>query len=157
MVSKVAMVYGFIVLALVFLTVWLIYYFWKLQNPSGADRRMSVNAAQSGGKENREHRRTDINWPVSLETPDGLVAAQIRNISAGGAFICCQKPLPIGEMFSLTITASDSEPMKATAKVVWSNASVPDNKVINRGMGVRFINMSEKHIRLVRETCQGNG
>jgi hypothetical protein len=48
----------------------------------------------------------------------------------------------------------DNEPMKATAQVVWSNANVPEEKVINRGMGIRFIKMSDRHIQLVRQIFQ---
>jgi uncharacterized protein (TIGR02266 family) len=157
MASSATFVFGLIICFLGFLAVWLVYYFWKMQIPSDTDRRMSANAAQSGGKENREHPRMDINWTASLETSQGTVAGQVKNISVGGAFICCAKLLPIGEMFQLTMTAPDNEPMKAAAKVVWSNVNVPESKVVNRGMGVRFINMSEQHIRLVREICQESG
>ena len=146
-------VFALVVCILGFLVVWLVYYFWKLQDDTKLDHT-SVRVAPGAGKEAREHPRADVNWSVSLETPDGAVAAQVKNISVGGAFICCPKPLPVGEMFHLTMTGPDSEPVKATAKVVWSNVNVPDHKVVNRGMGVRFINMSDIHIRLVREICQ---
>ena len=75
----------------------------------------------------------------------------------GGAFICCKKPLPVGAMFDVTMVGPDNEPVIATAKVVWSNSNVPDDKVINRGMGVRFIKMSDRHIQLVRQVCQEMG
>jgi hypothetical protein len=39
----------------------------------------------------------------------------------------------------------------ATAEVVWSNVNVPKEKVINRGMGVRFIKMPDNFIHLVRQ------
>jgi uncharacterized protein (TIGR02266 family) len=146
-------VFGLIVCFLGFLVVWLVYYFWKMRDDTNLDHT-SVRMAPSAGKEGREHPRADVNWSVSLETPDGAVTAQVKNISVGGAFICCPKPLPVGEMFHLTMTGPDNEPVKATAKVVWSNINVPDDKVVNRGMGVRFINMSDLHIRLVREICQ---
>jgi len=84
-----------------------------------------------------------------METPDGTIEAEIRNISLGGALICCKKPLPIGEVFRLTMIGPNNEPVVATAQVVWSNVNVPDEKVINRGMGVRFIKMSDRHIQLV--------
>jgi hypothetical protein len=42
----------------------------------------------------------------------------------------------------------------ATAQVVWSNVNVPDEKVINRGMGVRFIKMSDRHIQFVGQILQ---
>jgi hypothetical protein len=45
----------------------------------------------------------------------------------------------------------DNEPVTATAQVVWSNVNMPDEKVIHRGMGVRFIKMSERHLQIVRE------
>ena len=155
--NTVTFVFGLLVCILGFLVVWLVYYFWKQHNPSGREYSMSAKLAERGTREDREHPRKDINWTASLETPGGRVAGHVRNISIGGAFICCAQPLPIGEMFELTMMASDSEPVKAAAKVVWSNVNVPDGKVVNRGMGVRFINMSAKHIRLVRGICQAGG
>ena len=156
MVGRMAFVYGLIVSFLGILVVGLIYYFWRMQDHSNLDSPVSLKAAQRGGKQNREHLRADVNWPVSLETSDGPVAAQIKNISVGGAFICCPKPLPVGETFQLTMTGPDNDPLKGTAKVVWSNVNVPEGKVINRGMGVRFIKMSDRHIQLVRQICQEN-
>ncbi len=73
------------------------------------------------------------------------------NISLGGAFICCKKPLPMKEVFRLTMMVPENEPLMATAEVVWSNANVPEEKIVNRGMGVRFIKMSDRHIQVVQE------
>jgi len=47
-----------------------------------------------------------------------------------------------------------NEPVLATAQVAWSNANMSEEKVINRGMGVRFINMSDRHIQLVKQLFQ---
>ena len=157
MVNSVTLVYGLIVFCLGFLVVWLVYHFWKVHNDSSLDRPASAKAAQNAGKENREHTRVDIHWPASMETPDGTIKAEVKNISGGGAFICGEKPLPIGEMFRLTMMGPDKEPVIATAKVAWSNVNVPEDKVINRGMGVRFIKMSDRHIRLVRQLFQESG
>jgi uncharacterized protein (TIGR02266 family) len=88
---------------------------------------------------------------VSIETPEGTIDAEVKNISLGGAFIGCKKPLPIGQFFSLTMTAPNNEPVTATAEVVWSNENFPEDKVVNRGMGVRFIKMSERHLQIVRQ------
>jgi uncharacterized protein (TIGR02266 family) len=157
MVTGVTLVYGLIVFCLGFLVVWLVYHFWKVHNDSSLDRPASAKAAQNAGKENREVSRVDIQCPISMETPDGTIRAEAKNISVGGAFICCEKPLPIGEMFRLTMMGPDKEPVIATAKVAWSNVNVPEDKVINRGMGVRFIKMSDTHIRLVRQLLQESG
>jgi hypothetical protein len=54
------------------------------------------------------------------------------------------------------MTGPNNEPVAATAEVAWSNINVPDEKVINRGMGVRFIKMSERHIQLVRQILKEN-
>jgi uncharacterized protein (TIGR02266 family) len=157
MVNSMTLVFGMIVCFLGFLVVWLVYYFWKIHNDSTLDHPASAKVTQNGGKESREHPRLDIHWSVSMETPDGTIRAEVKNISVGGAFICCEKPFPIGEMFRLTMTGPDKEPVIATAKVAWSNVNVPENKVINRGMGVRFIKMSDRHIQLVRQLFQESG
>ncbi len=113
--------------------------------------------SQRPNEKNRIHPRTDVNWDISIETPDGPVAAVLKNISLGGAFILCKKPLPAGEVFRLTIPDPDREPLTATAVVVWSNANLSDEKVIHRGMGIRFIKMSDRHIELVQQIAQESG
>ena len=134
-----------------FILIWVVYYFLKMRDRSDVGAYPSVDLSQKVGADKRQHLRVDINWSVSMETPDGTIDAEIKNISLGGAFICCQKPLPVRQVFQLTMMGPNNEPVPATAEVVWSNINVPDEKVINRGMGVRFIKMSERHIQLVRQ------
>jgi uncharacterized protein (TIGR02266 family) len=143
---------GAIVIILGFLLVLLVcYYLMETGHHSGLDYHTSVKLPQKAGKDQRQHPRTNVNWPVSMETSEGTIVAQVKSISLGGAFICCKNPLPIGEVVRMTITGPDKEPVTSTAKVVWSNANLPDEKVINRGMGVRFIKMSDQHLQLVRQ------
>jgi uncharacterized protein (TIGR02266 family) len=127
------------------------YCFMKVGGRFGLDEQPSVSLPQRAGVESRQHPRTHVHWPVSMETPEGTIEAEVQNISLGGAFILCQKPLPIGHVFKLTMIGPDKEPVIATAQVVWSNVKMPDEKVIHRGMGVRFIKMSERHLQIVRE------
>ena len=148
--------YGGIVCFLGFALLSVVYYFWKFHNRSVVNYPTSLKLHESVGPEKREHGRADINWAASMETSEGRIEAQVKNISLGGAFICCKKPLPIGEVFPLTMLCLDNEPLAATAKVVWSNVNVPEDKVINRGMGVRFLKMSDRHIHLVRQIFQEN-
>jgi uncharacterized protein (TIGR02266 family) len=140
--------------------VFVAYYFLKagigFESDSRNSATLSEKQSQPPGEKNRIHPRTDVNWEISIETPDGPIAAQVRNISLGGAFIRCMKPLSVGEVFRLTILDPDKEPVIATAVVVWSNANLPDEKVINRGMGVRFIKMSDRHIELVKRMFKEN-
>ena len=140
-----------------FVLVLVVYYFWKFHNRSDADYLPSGKFHQKVGEEKREHPRANINWPVSMETVSGTIDAEVKNISISGAFICCKNPLPLKEVFNLTMIGPDNEPVKATAQVVWSNTNVPEDKVINRGMGIRFIKMSDRHIQLVKQIFQESG
>jgi uncharacterized protein (TIGR02266 family) len=137
-----------------FLLALVIYYLWKVRIGSDLDYQPSIPLTKNVGEQRRKDPRADINLRVSMETPDGTIEAEIKNISLGGAFICCKKPLPIGGVFRLTMIGPNNEPVIATAQVVWSNVNVPDEKVINRGMGVRFIKMSDRHIQLVGQILQ---
>jgi hypothetical protein len=49
------------------------------------------------------------------------------------------------EQFQLTISAPSQDPFKLNAEVVWSNINVPQDNVIHRGMGVRFIQNTEEN------------
>ncbi|NWG03859.1 MAG: PilZ domain-containing protein [Syntrophaceae bacterium] len=149
--------FGGIICFLGFVVIFLVYYFWKIHNRTDLDLHAPVKLSPEAGEQRRQHPRMDINWPVSMEIPDGTIDAEVKNISLGGAFICCKRPLPIGEVFHLTMMAPGDEPVKATAQVVWSNVNVPEDKVVNRGMGVRFIKMSDRHIQLVKQISQGSG
>jgi hypothetical protein len=149
-------IYGAIVFCLAFLVVWIVNYFWKMSDRSDLDSLTSARLRQNVAEEKRKHPRVDINWPVSIETAYGTIAGEVKNISFGGAFICCKKPLQLRKVFRMTMIGPENEPVIATAQVAWSNANVPEEKVINRGMGVRFIKMSDRHIQLVRQISQGS-
>jgi hypothetical protein len=140
-----------------FIVAWAAYSFLKVHQSSELHSSPSVGLTRPAGKEIRQHPRTEINWPVSIETPGGTITGKVINISLGGAFICCEKAFAAGEVFDLTMTGPDNEALIATAKVVWSNVSVPDDKVVNRGIGVRFIKMSARHIQLVKEISRESG
>lgn len=156
MTNRMIFIFGGIVFFLAFLVVWIVNYYWKTRSRSDLDSLTSAKLRQNAGEEKRQHPRVDINWPVSIETSYGTIAAEVKNISLGGAFICCKKPLQLRKVFRMTMIGPENEPVIATAQVAWSNANVPEEKVINRGMGVRFINMSDRHIELVRQISQGS-
>jgi hypothetical protein len=140
---------------LAFVLFFLVFYFLKSRISSDVDSQVSVSLPQKVKvEERREHPRTDVSWLVRMETPGGVVEARLSNISLSGAFICCEKPLPVGETFHLTLMAPDNEPVVATAQVVWSNVNVPADKVVNRGMGVRFLQRSDRHNQIVRQLFQ---
>jgi hypothetical protein len=48
----------------------------------------------------------------------------------------------------------DNQPLMTGTKMVWSNAKIADERVINRRTGIRFINLSVRHIQLARQILQ---
>lgn len=157
MVNRMIFIYGGVVFSFAFLIVWTVYYFWKTSNRSDLNSLTTAKLPQNSEEEKRKHPRVDINWPASIETSYGRMAGEVKNISLGGAFICCKKPLQLRKVFHMSMIGPENDPLTVTAQVAWSNANMLEEKVVNRGMGVRFIKMSDRHIQLVRQISQGNG
>jgi len=97
--------------------------------------------------------RAEPNWPALLETSNGKTAeASITSVTHGSAFIRTAAKLSIGEKFQLTIHLPDRPHLQLRAQVIWSNMHLPPEKVLNHGMGIRFIEVGEDAICLVRDT-----
>ncbi len=90
-------------------------------------------------EEKRRHRRVRVTWPVAIDTVDGSIKVETKDLSPGGAFLACENPLPIGKQFRLTIELPDGYPLTLFSEVVWTNANVPNDKIVCRGMGIRFL------------------
>ncbi len=141
------------------LTMALIYSVRDYLKRSGRSEKTGPAAANLSAlvlEEKRQYERADITYPVKIETSQGTIEAETKNISLGGAFICCHKPLPLGENFSLTINASDHLPLTLKAEVVWSNVNVPDDKVVNRGMGIRFLQITADDREVLENVISAN-
>lgn len=97
--------------------------------------------------------RAEPNWPVTIETTTGKTSqASITSITHGSAFIKSATKLEIGEKFKITIHLPGQTPMQLKADVIWSNMNLPAEKVLNRGMGIRFIGAGEDTVRLINDT-----
>jgi len=102
-------------------------------------------------EEKRRHPRIAISWQASIETSDQTDNAQIKDISLGGAFVVCSEPLALNAMFKISIRIPNLEPLRLKAEVVWSNRNMSAERVVNRGMGIRFIENTEKDRRRLNE------
>jgi hypothetical protein len=81
-------------------------------------------------KENRQHPRGIVNWSVTINSAQGSIGGKTRDVSATGAFIYCDKPLPPRHVFCLSLHIhSSTVSLTSTAESVWST---------HKGMGVRF-------------------
>jgi len=131
-----------ICVASIFLVSALVSYFtWRMR----LDKAQTLPAAIPNAVhvERRRYERADITLPAIIETPEAIIHAQTNNISLGGAFVCYWNPLPLGEKFRLTITLPNSNCLTVNAEVFWSNAKVPDEKIVHRGMGIRFVHITK--------------
>lgn len=117
----------------------------------GADQSVQLaNTSQkSSWEEHRQHPRVAISWPAMLEPPYEHLQVKLKDISLGGAFVVCRKPLPLNEKIRLCLKMPDEEELLLNAQVIWSNTNVPREKVIHRGMGVQFVqntNRARQHL-----------
>jgi Tfp pilus assembly protein PilZ len=97
--------------------------------------------------------RVQPNWPATIQTSSGKrVEVTITSITHGSAFIETDFKLAIGEKFQLTINLPDRSPLQVRAEVTWSNLHLPAEKVVNLGLGIRFIEAGEEAICLINDT-----
>ncbi len=91
-----------------------------------------------GETNERKYPRANIRWPVTLKTAAAdNITAQSGNLSAGGAYIHCDRTSNPGEVFDLTIEPPYRPSLQITAEVIWTRSASPE------GMGVRFLEISE--------------
>jgi c-di-GMP-binding flagellar brake protein YcgR len=100
--------------------------------------------------ERRQHPRVELAVPAFAKTNHKLITGTTKDISAGGAFICCERPLQSGEVLELLISVSlGSPPIRSIAEVVRSHDSCPDTESEPHGMAVQFIIISDADRRFI--------
>jgi Tfp pilus assembly protein PilZ len=104
--------------------------------------------------EKRQAARLAVSWHATLTTPQATAPVQLKDVSHGGAFAACKNPLPLNQRFGLTIELPDGQPLGLNAVVVWSNSGVSADKVVNRGMGIRFIDNDEVARQRLRQALE---
>ena len=79
----------------------------------------------------RRTSRLEVNYPVTMQSSEGTMRGEVKNLSSGGAYIDCEKPLALGEIFDMSIHVLGKAKSSSTkARVVWSRS---------HGMGVKFL------------------
>ena len=97
----------------------------------------------------RKYRRVEVQWPVTMMTPEGDMDGTIENISAGGAYIRCGTPLFTKDLFILSILSHNGEDIWIGAEVVWIDIHPDHNSEVPIGMGVRFTNISPEDLKFI--------
>jgi hypothetical protein len=100
----------------------------------------------------RKYPRVEVQWPVTMMTPEGDMDGTIENISAGGAYIRCGTLLSKNDLFILAILIQDREESWIGAEVVWIDIPLsPDAEAIPVGMGIRFTNLTADDFQFLSE------
>ena len=120
------------------------YFIQRHKGHSGNVKQKTVRNTE----EQSWHTKTSIVWPIKMKTSQEIISAGIKDISIESAFIVCPNPLPVKEQFRIAIDIPNQEPIVLPVEVVWSNSNVPEDKVLSRGMGIRFL----QHTEDVRES-----
>ena len=91
-----------------------------------------------------------IRWPVEVIKDKVSVDGVTLNLSPDGVFIRCPLPFGLNEVFEMVITPpTEQPPIRATAEVVWSNRYGPDDEITPRGMGAKFVRISDEDSRFL--------
>jgi hypothetical protein len=114
-------------------------YLKRRVGPDSAAAPAAALTPRSPWDEKRTHPRLAVTWHASIPPPRGPLTVQLRDISQGGAFVICPAPLGLSERFHLTIALPERPALTLQAEVVWSNANVSPEAIVNRGMGIRFV------------------
>ena len=106
-------------------------------------------------EEQRLHPRVNLRWPVSVEFGGEVAEGTTKDISEGGAYVCCATPLGLKQEFSMVINAPERQ-LNVKAEVVWANTYGFNDEITPRGMGVRFMNISGEERRIIARAVAEN-
>lgn len=148
--------FGFLLVFALLAFIWLLFQNYKKRVLPQNKPVNTVDLADYVAAEERKEQRIDIVWPVSLKKEDMIIKAETKDLTRSGAFIKCNEPLAPGEQFLLIIETPAKSIISLKSEVVWSNVGIPEEKVVTRGMGVRFIQNMEKDIALLKASLERN-
>ena len=130
---------------------WFVFGYLKKRMTADRSNQGYSAATKISWEEKRQHPRVEISWPAFLEKAEQNQEIQLKDISLGGAFVICQEPLALQDQFKVIFNLPDHGPLQLNAEVVWSNVNMPRDQVVNRGMGIRFLNNAEKERQILQD------
>lgn len=95
-------------------------------------------------REKRRAKRSDVRWPVTVESEHGTIQGEIRNISLSGIYVRCDEPLRVNEDFRMAIIPPNRQAIGLTGKVVWADLYCIDEDENAFGMGVCLVEIAEE-------------
>jgi hypothetical protein len=94
-------------------------------------------------EDHRVHPRANLQWSVYLEIEGVVTEAVTKDISEGGAYVCCADPLGPKAEFSMVINSPDKQ-LNVKAEVVWASTHGLNDEITPGGMGVRFMDITRE-------------
>ncbi|MFO7667419.1 MAG: PilZ domain-containing protein [Desulfobacterales bacterium] len=104
----------------------------------------------------RKNGRVYVKWPVTIIISSGTFECETTNITARGVGIVCDEPLHLNESYKMIIKPTNYGAIEVTGKVVWSDlyGIDGDNKTV--GIGICFVEVSEKDHLFLDEMMSEN-
>jgi len=130
---------------------WFVSMYLKKRLASDQAAQSYTPSTKTSWEEKRRNPRVAISWQALIEMAGQTDNVQLKDISLGGAFVVCAEPLALNDKFKISIRIPNRELLLLNAEVVWSNSNVPADRVVNRGMGIRFIENTEEDRQRLNE------
>jgi hypothetical protein len=113
--------------------------------------------------ERRLNPRVKMRWPTALATSQGPVDGVTRNISIDGAFLYYnhrepqELPLRTDERVNIVFDVPGNRRIRASARVAWSDVLAIEESSTLVGIGLQFLNVSDKDREFLLETLIRKG
>ena len=103
----------------------------------------------------RNHPRTEISCPITIQADERLIEGEVRNISLGGLLIHSEAIPDLGKPFKVNIKLPNSvEPVSAVARAVRVHIQSEDNAPTSYVVAVRFVDISEDFFDALRQLTE---
>ena len=100
------------------------------------------NSTTVFGTEKRCRPRIPVDWSVVVQTPQGSIEGEAKDISVGGAFIRYSEEADLNSELRIVLKPSQQKSISLTARKVWASNFNIDGKAVFSGVGVRFTDIS---------------
>ena len=96
------------------------------------------------GTEKRCRPRIPIHWSVVVETAQGVIEGEAKDISVDGAFIQYSEEAELNSVLRIVFKPPDQRSISLTGRKVWSGNFNIDGKAVFSGVGVHFTDISSE-------------
>lgn len=91
----------------------------------------------------RRHRRQTVRILVDYQSDQGVSCDYATTLGAGGLFIECEEPLPMGMIVKLRFRLPQSDELhELQGRVSWNRDAQTGDRSVSPGMGVQFTDLA---------------